>query len=136
MTVKEQYIYAYKTYVRWYKDVDKYGWVSSEIFELTTYDSSLDKLFVEKICEVCKQINDRKVFEYIKISRENYITYIVVCQLLKDKGWINWGSSIRGAFFDEFNSSSEFILDSMTCIPFTIENLLTLIEFIEEQENE
>ena len=77
-------------------------WISNYVFGLTTYDGELDELFCRKIIEVCKVILDRKNFEYIK-DKENYINYILVCQILEKHGWINWGTSIRGAWFEDLD---------------------------------
>lgn len=121
----------------------KYEWAASEIFGLATYDGDLDKLFVERICDVCKYIAAGKTFEFINMSEENYITFILVCQVLYKKNWINWGTSIRGAWFDD--GCGDYILDWWVeyCVtnekvifkvPFNTENLLLLIEFLEEPE--
>ena len=122
--------------------ISKYEWAASEIFGLATYDGNLSKLFVERICDVCKYIAAGKTFEFINMSEENYITFILVCQVLYKKNWINWGTSIRGAWFDD--GCGDYILDwwveycggkQLTFkIPFNTENLLLLIEFLEEPE--
>lgn len=74
----------------------KYEWAASSVFNLATYDSELDELFVKKILEVLKVILLGINFEYIK-DEANYRTYILVCQKLSDMNWIDWSSSIRGA---------------------------------------
>lgn len=117
----------------------KYEWAASDIFNLTTYDGALDKLFVKAIIEVCKVILERKTFEYIE-NKEKYVSYILVCQLLETFNWIEWGTSIRGAWFDDLCGTNyrprpiveHPYADYMTPIPFTLENLKTLIEFMEE----
>lgn len=141
--VKEQYKLAYLEYSTGVEcGMSKYEWAASEIFGLVTYDGDLDKLFVERICDVCKYIAAGKTFEFINMSEENYITFILVCQVLYKKNWINWGTSIRGAWFDD--GCGDYILDWWVeyCngrrvdfkIPFNTENLLLLIEFLEEPE--
>lgn len=138
MTVKE----LYKIHYEEYRDFtgperNKYNWAADEIFELTTYDGGLDELFVKKIIEVLDSILDGYTFEYI---RNNYITYILVCQLLCKFGWIDWGSSIRGAWLDDYSSNARPILNGnleghgCTEIKFTKENLKELILFIEETD--
>ena len=115
----------------------KYEWAASSVFKLATYDSDLDELFVKKILEVCKVILNRTNFEYIK-DENNYHTYILVCQLLKDMKWINWGTSIRGAWFNDFTVDEDV---SPLFIPHTYEdrliypskeNIMELIKFVEE----
>lgn len=143
MTVEEYYKSDYEDYASICEGNTKYGWVASNVFDLATYDSSLDELFVKKIIEVCKVILDGLTYEYIH-SNDNYIIYILVCQLLDKLNWIEWGTSIRGAWFQE----SEFkqyrshpILNYYDPdnghydeIPFTINNLKKLIEFVEKEK--
>jgi hypothetical protein len=126
----------------------KYEWAANLVFNLTTYDGSLDELFVKKIIEICKVILDGKNYEYIR-DENNYKDFILVCQLLHNFDWINWGTSIRGAWFErgsraryllENYSASQYIDDEWRekghpDIPFSEENLRLLIEFIEEEEN-
>ena len=121
------------------KGSNKYDWAASRVFDLTTYDSSLDELFVKKIIEVCKAILEGRTFEYIR-DGSRYVTYILVCQLLEQLHWIEWGTSIRGAWFEECHmeyGKSQPILkylysDEEASIPFTVDNLKAFIEFMEE----
>lgn len=132
----------------------KYEWAAFHVFDLTTYDSDLDKFFVEAIIEVCRAIHERKTFEYIR-DGSNYKRFILVCQMLDKFHWIEWGTSIRGAWFDAEHGphiKSKVIVDedewwgpgydmngdmerhTIEAVPFTEENLMALIEFIEEIE--
>lgn len=149
MDVKELYKANYETSQELLSRTDtKYHWAAFNVFGLTTYDGELDELFVKDIIEVCKVIFDRTNYEYI-LNRENYIKYVLVCQMLDKHNWINWGSSIRGAWFDRsgcLGIESKDIMDELEwwdynleephCViekvPFTEENLKALIEFIEE----
>lgn len=118
----------------------KYQWFVDHILELTTYDGEISDLFGRKIVEVCKAIMDRKTYEYID-DENNYITYIIVYNLLQSKEWINWGTSIRGAWFEESSSLNPIINWSYSDregihshrVAFSEKNLRTLIEFIEEE---
>ena len=121
-------------------EVTKYEWLSENVFDLTTYDNSLNELFGKKIFEVCKAILDGTTFEYISMDQSHYITYILVCQILKSFNWIEWGSSIRGAWFEEqhFNQyQSRYILTYYEGInkelPFTEDNIKILIDFVKEE---
>ena len=137
----------------WYEDEwDKYNWAACKIFDLTTYDSAMDERFVKDILEVCKVILNRETFEYIE-DEKNYVKYLVVCQLLCNFRWIEWGTSIRGAFFDvdiyhdwetkQSTVRSRDILGELEWgwgnnphkiekVPFTVDNLKALIKFMEE----
>jgi hypothetical protein len=146
----------YKAQYEWYsscgQEVDtKYEWAASSIFNLTTYDAGLDEVFVKAIIEVCKVILERKNFEYIR-NKDNYAKYILVCQMLERFEWIDWGTSIRGAWFEVENRKiwgtdtvirSKDILEELEWgdhngwhtvegVPFTEDNLRALIEFMEE----
>jgi hypothetical protein len=143
MTIQEIYAAHYKDYCYFLGRDDyqptKYHWAASEIFDLTTYDDELDELFVKKIIEVLKVIVKRRNFEYIK-DENNYITYILVCQLLEKFNWIEWGTSIRGAWIETYhpNCKTHPVLQDnfdeygVEEIPCSKENLIALIEFMEE----
>ena len=129
----------YETFLLCDPEATKYEWAAGHVFNLTTYDGYLDELFTKKIIEVCKIILERKNFDYIK-DENNYLNYILVCQLLNNFNWIDWGTSLRGAWFQEqhFNQyQSQPILQHWSAeydwqdIPFTVENLKLLFEFIE-----
>ncbi len=111
---------------------NKYVWCSNYVFNLTTYDNELDEIFVKKIFEVCKAILERKTFEFIKESDEKYRQFIIVCNLLSRFEWINWGTSIRGAWFEENRSNQKPIIEGdLGTVCFSEENLRLLIEFVE-----
>jgi hypothetical protein len=82
--------------------------LSSAIVGLTTYDSDLDLKFGKMILDSMVQIYNRTIFEYIE-DEGNYEKYIMSCNLIED--WLEWGSSIRGAWFiyDEKIEPSEFL---------------------------
>lgn len=128
----------------------KYEWAASEVFGLTTYDGDLDETFVKAILEVCKVIHNGSNFEYIK-NEQNYIKYILVCQLLDKFHWIEWGTSIRGAWFDGWYPNTKFhpIIEEdewtaynddeeewetriLNMVEFTNDNIKAFIEFMEE----
>ncbi len=145
MNILKTFKWSYAKYVETSCGETKYEWAASYIFDLTTYDGSLDELFVKKIIEVCKVILDGKNHEYIK-DEHNYTVFILVCQILDRFNWIEWGTSIRGAWFGtSMNPRCLLMSDSVTYfvkgkrkeeghpdIPFTKENLKTLIKFMEE----
>lgn len=128
-------------------DEDKYSWAASEVFDLVTYDSRLDERFVKDILEVLKVIQKRQTFDYIR-DGANYVKYILVCQLLRDFQWIDWGTSIRGAWFDFVGERRDIVKDQawsewnpvlrtlkdhvLEAIPATEENIAAFIEFMEE----
>lgn len=75
--------------------------LSNVIIGLTTYDYDLDLKFGKIILETLNAIQNRKTFEYIR-DESNYEKYIISCNFIKD--WLDWGSSIRGAWFDFYGA--------------------------------
>lgn len=136
----------------------KYEWAAMNIFDLCTYDGSLDEKFVKAIIEVCNVILEDRNFEYIK-DEKNYIKYILVCQIFEQFRWIDWGTSIRGAWFQRENfkrfggvesivskdileeckwwtvENGEWTEHKIDAVPFTVENLKTLVEFMSDGDN-
>ena len=76
----------------------------ADIFDITTYDYDLSMKFGKDIIEVMEVINNRKNFEYIKEDKENYKKFILVANLLDKYNWIEWGTSIRGCWFDKWSN--------------------------------
>lgn len=115
-------------------DGNKYDMFVEGIMGLTTYDSGLNKEFAISIIEVINVIFERKTFEYID-DYHNYKKYILVAQILNQKGWLEWGTSIRGAWFD-----SSLTIGLITCawvptemkIPYSIDNLKAVVKYMEE----
>lgn len=129
-------------------EYSKLEFISSEVFNLVTYDSELDELFATKIIEVLKVIISGKNFEYIE-NKQDYINYILVCQLLDKMNWIDWGTSIRGAWIEDFDEDNpQNNLASYWCeyyndkewietdlrIPYSKENVVELIKWIEYKD--
>ena len=135
MTTKEKLQKLYEEYQS-IRDGEAtvYEWAASWIFDLATYDGDLDELFVKEIVRVSEVIINDENFDFIK-QQENYIKYILVCQLLYRFDWIEWGTSIRGAWI---NYSAKRCIykdyDDELTIPFTAENYKELIEFIKDKE--
>jgi hypothetical protein len=75
------------------------AYLSRDIFDFTTYDGSMDELFARKAVEVCAAITNRATFEYIK-DAENYRWFLLMCNMPFFQGKLNWGGSIRGAWWD------------------------------------
>jgi hypothetical protein len=81
------------------EDITRLEWLSDYVFDYTTYDSGMAELFAGKTVEVCRVIANRVNSDYIK-DDENYKWYLLVCNLPFLNRQLNWGTSIRGAWFD------------------------------------
>lgn len=86
--------------------ISRLSFTGSHIFDFTTYDDEMDEMLASKMIEVIDCILNNKTFEYQE-DEGNYINYITMVNMpfLKDK--INWGTSIRGAWLDEYGHHSE-----------------------------
>jgi hypothetical protein len=82
----------------------KMEYIGINIFGLTTYDEGLVIILGNRMMEVIECIVNRKTFEYQNISQENYENYITMCNMPFLIYKLEWGTSIRGAWFDETKS--------------------------------
>lgn len=76
-------------------------YLAGAIFGINTYDGGMDHLMAGKAIEVCRAISGKATFEYIK-NAGDYQWYLVMCHLPFFAERINWGSSIRGAWWDSY----------------------------------
>ena len=98
----------YKTLLEHSFEVEKEGrecapksrlaYLSESIFNFTTYDSEMDKLFAERAVEVCVAINSRMTLDYIK-EPEQYKWFLLMCNMPFFAERTEWGTSIRGAWW-------------------------------------
>jgi len=84
---------------------NRFSYLSNYIFDFTTYSTVMDKQLVIMALATCTTISERTNFDYIK---KNELSYILMCNMpfIADK--IEWGTSIRGAWWD----SNSYILRS------------------------
>ena len=78
------------------------AYLSVTIFGFTTYDDSLDVLYATKAVEVCAAITNRTTSKYI-VDRSNYEWYVLMCNTPFFSERIEWGTSIRGAWWSAQN---------------------------------
>lgn len=67
--------------------------LADHIFDFTTYESEYSELFAQKAIEVCRAINQRKTFDY---DRQ---WYLLMCNMPFFCDRLEWGTSIRGAWW-------------------------------------
>lgn len=75
-------------------------YLSDYIFEFTTYDRDMAGLFARKAMEVCAAISEGNAYEYIK-DADQYRWYLVMCNMPFFADKIEWGTSIRVAWWSE-----------------------------------
>ena len=79
----------------------KSEYLAEVVFELAVYDESICEKLATKILDVIESILEGKTFQYIQLSEKHYEDFILLCNIpfLAEK--IEWGTSIRGAWFDD-----------------------------------
>ena len=85
---------------------NKLQFLGNDIFDFTTYDRGIDELFATKMLEVIDCILNRTTFDY-QNDENNYINYLTMVNMPYLQGKLDWGTSIRGAWFDEYGHHSE-----------------------------
>ena len=73
--------------------------LANAVFDFTTYDPAMSELFARKALEVCAAINNRTTFEYIE-NKDNYQWYLLMLNMPFFEDRIDWGTSIRGAWWN------------------------------------
>lgn len=81
-------------------DGSRLVFLGDEIFNFTTYDTGMTEFFARKAVEVCNAINTFTTFKYQDESPENYQWFLVMCNMPFFVDKLNWGTSIRGAWWD------------------------------------
>ena len=74
-------------------------WLGDQVFGFTTYDGAMSALFAEKAIEVCDAITRRETFDYIG-SKDGYKWFLLMCNMPFFADRLEWGTSIRGAWWD------------------------------------
>ena len=97
------------------------------IFELAVEDDELSAFYCSIIIDVCKALLNRTTYDYIK-DEQNYKYYILVLNLPFFKDIIEWGVSIRGAWFTA--GIEPYVLTS--CGLFRGEEQICQLEFLED----
>jgi len=110
-------------------DVDKFEYLSENIFNFTTYDGDVSHLFGKKALEVCQAINDKNTFEYQK-DPENYRWYLLMVNMPFFENRLEWGCSIRGAWW---NIHGSLVFEISSCGLYVDDEQLLDITFNAEQ---
>lgn len=81
----------------------KLEYIGEDVFNLCTYCVETTEFMTTKALEVCHAINNRNNHEYISVDHDHtwYVT-ILNMPFFKDK--IDWGTSIRGAWWCKHES--------------------------------
>lgn len=90
--------------------LEKLEFLADDIFGFTTYDNVVSSMMAQKALEVCKAISEKKTFDYIA-SEEGNLWYLVMVNMPFFANRLEWGTSIRGAWWDLWGDK-EFTIKS------------------------
>lgn len=124
--------YSYDFCYREVPFANKYDFLASEIFDLTTYDSELGTEMGKACVEVCLAITLRHTFKYIEDTKR-YRDYIWAVNLPFFENKLDWGTSIRGAWWGIYGEET-FTIES--CGLFSDGKQILSLTFNSEQWNE
>lgn len=116
----------------------KVAFLGNNIFDFTTYDDDMDKLFGQKALDVCVAITEKTTFEY---QKDNYQWYLIMVNMPFFEGKLEWGTSIRGAWWDnqtfEINSCALFEdYEQILNIKFNPQEWVKFVQAMKEFANE
>ena len=117
------------------KDI-KCIFISDAMFGLTTYDGELDIEFGKDILEIMKVIANKENFKYME-NESDYKKFIIVANLLNRYSWIEWGTSIRGCWFDTYGNPTieeDLGILNMEKINLKDEDISELLEYLSSDE--
>jgi hypothetical protein len=113
-------------------DASRLEYLSDHVFDFTTYDSGMAALFARKALEVAEAISEGKTFDYFA-DDENYRWYLVMVNMPFFAGKLDWGTSIRGAWWGHDGIEAECPLWGHGTMKFTRDEwahfISALIEF-------
>jgi hypothetical protein len=79
-------------------DLSKLKFLADDLFYFSTYEDEIATTMARKAVEVCQAISDRKTFDYIETD-EGHFWYLIMVNMPFFKDKIDWGTSIRGAWW-------------------------------------
>lgn len=74
-------------------------YLADHIFNFTTYEQEMSEMFAARALLVCDAITRGKTFEYIA-EDEDRMWFLLMCNMPFFKDRLDWGGSIRGAWWD------------------------------------
>jgi len=89
-------------------DTSQLEFIGENIFGLTTYESEIMEDLTVKCLKTCKAITNRKTFDFVA---ENEMDYITAINFSFFENKLDWGTSIRGAWWD-FADNDFFYINS------------------------
>ena len=106
--------------------------ISNRFFNFYSYVVEIDQYYTLNMCKVLKAIVSRETFDY---AEYDYWTFAIMCDKLDDLGWIEWGTSIRGCWLNEYTGYGKqiYLDDLIKKIPVCFASVVALIELADEE---
>jgi hypothetical protein len=114
--------------------------LSEHIFDFSTYHSGMSTLFARKAVEVCAAITHRTTFDFIE-DDDSHQWFLLMCNMPFFATRIDWGSSIRGAWWSTPGKLSSCGLwdedKQLLDLPFSDDEwkdfMVAIIEFVRDE---
>lgn len=84
----------------------RHEFLADHVFDFTTYDGAMSAEFAQRAVQVCEAITDGETFAYIA-DEERYRWFLLMCNMPFFVGRLDWGTSIRGAFWEHGSTTLE-----------------------------
>jgi hypothetical protein len=91
--------------------VSRLNYLGEYIFKFTTYDSEMGEFFAAVALEVATAITDNATPAFIDNSTMHHKWYLVMVNMPFFSGRLDWGCSIRGAWWCDFDG--EYTLETL-----------------------
>lgn len=88
-----------------YEDYSRLEFLAEEVFGFTTYENHISPFMADKALQVCEAITDSTTFDYIN-TKEGNLWYLVMVNMPFFEDKIEWGCSIRGAWWDLYGKKT------------------------------
>lgn len=79
-------------------EISRLTFLSDQVFDFTTYDDEVSDLLAGKALEMCACISENDTFGYAS-DAGNYRWFIIMVNMPFFARRLDWGTSIRGAFW-------------------------------------
>jgi hypothetical protein len=76
--------------------------LADNLFDFTTYDGEISVLLAHTAVRVCEAITMRVTGDFIE-DQGQYIEYLTMCNMPFFASKLEWGTSIRGAWWESYN---------------------------------
>ncbi|BBB59896.1 hypothetical protein UNDKW_1623 [Undibacterium sp. KW1] len=87
-------------------EMSRSAFLADYIFCFTTYDSDIGEMFARKALEVCAAISNQTIIRYTE-NEDDYRWYLLMINMSFFAGRLNWGTSIRGAWWNHEGQTLE-----------------------------